>query len=216
MTAGTTAQAGVAARKTFSFGTDLTLRLGSAYQRRDSGAIVAEGFPAQPAIGPGYGLNARLTLAQPLLRGAGRDVGEAALRVARVQRTAAERRAIASPASCCATCSRRTGSSGMRAHRWRSKSARAPSPSSSATKRVRAQTAARSRRPACSPSRPRSPRAKSQCSRRASTCSASVRRSANASAIATRCSPTRAPRRCPSRPHRSPVRTTPRSSARRW
>jgi outer membrane protein len=87
--AGTTAQAGVAARKTFSFGTDLTLRLGSSYQRRDPGVVVA-GFPAQPALGPGYGLNARLTLAQPLLRGFGRDVGEAALRTARVQRTASE------------------------------------------------------------------------------------------------------------------------------
>jgi outer membrane protein len=87
--AGTTAQAGVAARKTFAFGTDLTLRLGSAFQRRDSGPVL-EGFPPQPALGPGYGLNARLTLAQPLLRGAGRDVGEAALRAARLQRTAAE------------------------------------------------------------------------------------------------------------------------------
>jgi outer membrane protein TolC len=85
----TTAQAGVAARKTFAFGTDLTLRLGSSFQRRDSG-VVYEGLPPQPAIGPGYGLNARLTLAQPLLRGAGREVGEAALRAARVQRTAAE------------------------------------------------------------------------------------------------------------------------------
>lgn len=89
ITGSTTAEAGVAARKTFSFGTDLTLRLGSTFQRRDA-AVVLEGFPAQPALGPGYGLNARLTLAQPLLRGAGRDVGEAALRAARVQRTAAE------------------------------------------------------------------------------------------------------------------------------
>jgi outer membrane protein len=87
--AGTTGEAGVAARKTFSFGTDVTLRLGSVYQRRDSG-LVLEGFPPQPAVGPGYGFNARLTLAQPLLRGAGRQVGEAALRAARVQRTAAE------------------------------------------------------------------------------------------------------------------------------
>jgi len=89
VSAGTTAEAGVAARKTFAFGTDLTLRLGTAFQRRDSG-FVLEGYPAQPAVGPGYGFNARLTLAQPLLRGAGRQVGEAALRAARVERTAAE------------------------------------------------------------------------------------------------------------------------------
>lgn len=85
----TSGEAGVAARKTFPFGTDLTLRLGSTYYRRDEG-FVLPGFPNQPQLGPGYGFNARLSLAQPLLRGAGRDVGEAALRAARVQRTAAE------------------------------------------------------------------------------------------------------------------------------
>lgn len=45
-------------------------------------------FPGQ--LGPGYGVVAKLTLKQPLLRGFGRDVAEADLNVARVQRTSAE------------------------------------------------------------------------------------------------------------------------------
>jgi outer membrane protein TolC len=86
---GTTAEAGIAARKTFAWGTDLTLRLGGDFQRRDAGTTGA-GILMTPALGPGYGLNARLTLAQPLLRGAGRQLGEAELRAARVRRTTAE------------------------------------------------------------------------------------------------------------------------------
>ncbi|MBK8010057.1 MAG: TolC family protein [Deltaproteobacteria bacterium] len=42
------------------------------------------------ALGPGYGLEARLALAQPLLRGFGRSVGEASLRTARAALTQAE------------------------------------------------------------------------------------------------------------------------------
>lgn len=40
--------------------------------------------------GPGYGTSARATVAQPLMRGAGVEVGEQQLRIARINRTASE------------------------------------------------------------------------------------------------------------------------------
>ncbi len=88
--AGTSADTGVAARKSFAWGTDLTLRLGGTYELSDSFGSFGTMFPTTLARGPGYGLNARLTLAQPLLRGAGRQIGEAELRAARIRRSTAE------------------------------------------------------------------------------------------------------------------------------
>jgi outer membrane protein TolC len=89
---GTTASTGAAVRKAFPWGTSLTLRLGGTYQLTDARSLsTTVGSFDTPALGPGYGLNARLTLAQPLLRGAGREVGEADLRAARARRTTAER-----------------------------------------------------------------------------------------------------------------------------
>ena len=40
-------------------------------------------------IGPGYGVSARLTLAQPILQGAGTDIGETDVRMAHIDRTRA-------------------------------------------------------------------------------------------------------------------------------
>jgi outer membrane protein TolC len=63
---GTNVDAGVGARKPFPWGTSLTLRLGGRYQRSDARILsTSVGQFNQSALGPGYGLNARLTLAQP-------------------------------------------------------------------------------------------------------------------------------------------------------
>jgi outer membrane protein TolC len=85
------AQAGVAASKHLPWGTDLRLRLGGSWQLGTRDALFSSLIGGGRELGPGYGLNARFSLVQPLLRGAGRDVGEAALNAARARRTAAER-----------------------------------------------------------------------------------------------------------------------------
>jgi outer membrane protein TolC len=84
----TNAELGVGARKHLVWGTDLQLRLSGSWQLSES----PQTFGMIPAgeLGPGYGLAARLTLMQPLLRGAGRDVAEAELAAARVRRSSAE------------------------------------------------------------------------------------------------------------------------------
>lgn len=73
--------AGIA--KPFSTGTVLDLSLAG---RR----TVSSSDELEAAFGPTYSVAGRLTLTQPLLRGAGSDVGLASLRQARLRRTAAE------------------------------------------------------------------------------------------------------------------------------
>ncbi len=74
--------------KTFPWGTSFSFRL---EQTRSSvTSQVSTGSSQSITLGPGYGLLGRLTVAQPLLRGAGTDVGEAELRAARLSRTVAQ------------------------------------------------------------------------------------------------------------------------------
>ena len=77
-------------RKHLLWGTDVQLQLSAGVQDYSSN----RGFGLTPggSFGPGYGLTARLTLTQPLLRGRGREVNEAELASARITRTNAERR----------------------------------------------------------------------------------------------------------------------------
>lgn len=89
------------------WGTDLTLRIsGSVQWSRSLGTfginastapttgtsttIPLSFFPNLGSFGPLYGMIARFSLKQPLWRGRGRDLGEATMREARLQRTAAE------------------------------------------------------------------------------------------------------------------------------
>ena len=92
-----------ATRQALTIGADLreSLPLGTTIDLRVAGDASESGSPqtfvlGQPSevltLGPGYGLLARLTVAQPLLRGFGVDVAEAALRQA-VQGAAAADRA---------------------------------------------------------------------------------------------------------------------------
>ncbi len=74
---------------TFPWGTQLTLRVDGA--RSTNRTQLLPGSDQYVTLGPGYDLTGRLSLVQPLLRGAGRDVGEAALRQARLARTASQR-----------------------------------------------------------------------------------------------------------------------------
>ena len=90
--------AGAEIRKHLVWGTDLALRLSGdwsiAEANRDEQALMA--LVAQPGVDPdyfgwpSYGLQVRFSVVQPLLRGAGRDVGEAELLTARLRRTSAE------------------------------------------------------------------------------------------------------------------------------
>jgi outer membrane protein len=72
--------------KTFAWGTQVGVRVESRYQR--SAIPVAPGASQQLELGPGYGITARLSVAQPLLRGAGSELGEAELRARRSERQA--------------------------------------------------------------------------------------------------------------------------------
>lgn len=101
-------EAGAEIRKHLLWGTDLALRLSTGVQKSDLktdpplAAPMQMPMPGVPdlsvfgqlfgfgAFGPIYNLTAKLTLKQPLWRGRGRDVGEAAMREARLQRTASE------------------------------------------------------------------------------------------------------------------------------
>lgn len=75
-------------RHTFSFGTALTLRVEGT--RFGSQSQFGAGGTQLVVLGPGYNLGGKLSLTQPLLRGLGDRVGEAALRQARLSRSAAE------------------------------------------------------------------------------------------------------------------------------
>jgi outer membrane protein len=74
---------------TFEWGTQLSLRLEG--YRSTSTQQLTPGSGQSVRLGPAYGTLGRLTLTQPLLRGAGTDVGEAALRQARLARNATVR-----------------------------------------------------------------------------------------------------------------------------
>lgn len=78
---------GAALRRLFPTGTVGELRVqGERFERDAVGAGVSGGR----SLGEGYGVTARASLTQPLLRGAGTRVGEAELRAARVSRTLSE------------------------------------------------------------------------------------------------------------------------------
>jgi outer membrane protein TolC len=79
---------GTAVRRTFPMGTVSEVRVqGERFDRDVIGVGVAQGR----SLGEGYGITARATLAQPLLRGAGVRVGEVELRAARVSQALAEK-----------------------------------------------------------------------------------------------------------------------------
>ncbi len=82
------ADLGAELRKHLIWGTDLTLRMAGYSLVTESN--VGFGATPQGAFGPGYGVLAKLTLKQPLLRGSGRDVGEAELLASRARRTVQE------------------------------------------------------------------------------------------------------------------------------
>lgn len=73
----------------FPWGTQLTLRFDAS--RMKSRTQILPGSNQFVTLGPGYDVSGRLSLVQPLLRGAGRDYGEAALRQARLAKTAKQR-----------------------------------------------------------------------------------------------------------------------------
>lgn len=73
-------------RKSFAWGTGLSFRLEGAWSR--SSFPILPNLPDTITQGPGYALNARLSITQPLLRGFGTDVGEAELRAASYRRDA--------------------------------------------------------------------------------------------------------------------------------
>lgn len=80
------AEAGAELRKRLLWGTDLSFRLGGSWQLSDAARRDLPG-----ALGPAYGTYARFSVVQPLLRGSGREVGEADILVASARRTSAER-----------------------------------------------------------------------------------------------------------------------------
>lgn len=71
-----------------SWGTDISLWFGGGWSARETNRD--PGTTDNVNVGSTYSLDGRLEVRQPLLRGAGRDVGEANLRTARLSRTAAE------------------------------------------------------------------------------------------------------------------------------
>jgi outer membrane protein TolC len=78
--------AGAALRRTFPIGTTAELRVeGESF---DDDVFAAAAVGSSP--GSGYGVNARASVTQPLLRGAGRRIGEVDLRAARLNRQTAE------------------------------------------------------------------------------------------------------------------------------
>lgn len=88
---------GTGIRKHLVWGTDLSLRLAGSWVVAEEAVItdpptpVVEGMVPETEIGPPtYGVVLRFSVVQPLLRGAGREIGEADLLAARLRRTAAE------------------------------------------------------------------------------------------------------------------------------
>jgi outer membrane protein len=86
----TTFDTGLELKKHLPWGTDLSLRLDASRQTSTQFFFVGPGVPgANPdgtftvPLGPGYGASVKLAATQPLLRGAGRALAEADLRIAR-------------------------------------------------------------------------------------------------------------------------------------
>jgi outer membrane protein TolC len=76
---------GSALRRTFPIGTSAELRVQGERFERDSVD------PLGSSVGNGYGVTARASVTQPLMRGAGLTVGELELRAARASRVVAEK-----------------------------------------------------------------------------------------------------------------------------
>lgn len=74
---------------TFPWGTQLSLRLQG--DRTTSSPQTFAGTSNTVSLGPGYGLTARATVTQPLLRGFGTEVGESSLRQALLNRSGADK-----------------------------------------------------------------------------------------------------------------------------
>ena len=74
--------------RTFPFGTTAEVRLTG--QRYEQDRNFTSGTPTVTSAGDGFTAGARASVTQPLLRGAGRSVGEVGLRTARQSRTLAE------------------------------------------------------------------------------------------------------------------------------
>lgn len=73
--------------KPFSTGTVVGVELGAQRSLRSTPVLLTD--DEEIRLGPGYSLTGRLTVTQPLLRGAGSDLGLASLRAARVSERAA-------------------------------------------------------------------------------------------------------------------------------
>jgi outer membrane protein len=84
-------QLGATLSRTFPIGTQVQLSLTGDRNTRISPVIVT--IPTLVTIGPTYLVGAQLTVTQPLLRNAGTRVGLSSLRIARLNRTAAEQTA---------------------------------------------------------------------------------------------------------------------------
>ncbi|HEY3497257.1 MAG TPA: TolC family protein [Polyangiaceae bacterium] len=83
-----TYDASAALSRTFPFGTTAEVRVLG--QRYENDRAFTSNTPSITNAGDGYTAGARATVTQPLLRGAGRSVGEIGLRTARESRTLAE------------------------------------------------------------------------------------------------------------------------------
>jgi outer membrane protein TolC len=87
--------AGAQLQKQLVYGTVLSLRVAGGWQKTVTAGSIGAGatpgaFTQGGTLGPGYGVLTRFQLTQPLLRGRGREVGEAELRAAMVQRNQAQ------------------------------------------------------------------------------------------------------------------------------
>jgi len=90
-----TFETGEELRKHLVWGTDLTLRVDESVQSSRQvlvlpASLTGNSGPLAINTGPGYGGYVKFSVAQPLLRGAGRNVAQADLRAARINQTAAE------------------------------------------------------------------------------------------------------------------------------
>src|SRR6188768_3911558 len=83
---------GAGLNKTFSFGTSVGASVTG--QRRVTRSPPVNNVGGDGAVGPAYSLIGTLTLSQPFLRGFGNTVGLASVRVARLNRTAAQLAAL--------------------------------------------------------------------------------------------------------------------------
>lgn len=81
------ADVGASLSQRLVWGTMMALDLGGSWSLNRSAPVAGFG---DTTIGPGYGLMARFSIVQPLLRGAGREVGEAEINAALARRSIAE------------------------------------------------------------------------------------------------------------------------------